>query len=63
MKPVGLGSCADLLTGSHIKHALLAVTGEATHLICIPGTSSSQNHDMSPQSVVWIAEYGTPVCH
>ena len=46
-----------------LLNTALEGTGEASHLICIPGASSSQIHDMSPQSVVWIAEYGTPMCH
>ena len=48
---------------ARLKSLSLAGTGEASHVICIPDASSSQNHDMSPQSVEWIAEYGTPMCH
>ena len=48
---------------ARLKSQSLAGTGEASHLICIPGASSSQPHDMSLQSAVWIAEYGTLVFH
>ena len=54
---------APICSMAALLNTPLAGTGEASHLICIPGTSSSQNHDMSPQSVEWIAEYGTPMCH
>ena len=48
---------------ARLKSPSLAGTGEASHLICILGASSSQTHDMSLQSAAWIAKYGTPVCH